>query len=286
MKHLLTIILSVVVLSGKFTYYVIRPDTQTISTKDNEDEAMIFPSSLSSYHEEPNAEYENFKVSYEYGLKSEDWKYGDNMYYKEDSYLIRFENDIPKDTMILVGPHSGIYGEGKFCRVVVGVDTISINITQPFSKTFDLRFKDAVSDCHKYRFSRHHALNEKSWPTDFQINIGLMDNTPLSLRNFISTMIRDDVADYFTDFTYDSPVNPHIPVVDMSEKSVEQMMQYYYSEFCRLYDKEFPDEAMGDRYSYQFYAYPVWQNRDSTLSTWRFYNFTWVVFMAERRISF
>lgn len=68
----------------------------------------------------------------------------------------------------------------------------------------------------------------------------------------------------------------------MNGKSVDKMMQFYYSYFCELYNKVFMEEidsdgvAMGDRYSYQFYACPVWENPDSTLTTWRFYNYSYM----------
>lgn len=282
MRHLLTVIIvSVVILitifslSGKGAQESASADEKRSEVQN--DSAQSLP-----YWDKPLVESNDIKVYAEYGLPKNDWKLGDDMYYKDDSYLIRYENNGVADSMILVGPHNGIYGEGYFCKVVVGIDTVNIDIRNPFPRTHDLRFKDAIPGCKLFRLSRHYALNEKAWPTDFQINIALKESTPLYIMNFISTMIRDNVAGYFTDYTNDNPQTPNIPIFKISGNSVDEMMQYYYTLFCTQYNKEFlmdtdPDGVvMGDRYSYQFYACPIWENPDSILTTWRFYTYSYM----------
>ncbi len=300
MKHLLTTIMIIAVISVVFMCLAGKcssnpseydpsdtivdevPVEETISTMDNEDVDSISEPVYTEYHETPIAESGNVKVYTGYGLTETDRKYGDDVFAKDETYLLRYVNDEPRDSMILVGPYSRLLGDGSRCRIVVGVDTVNLNIKRPFGKTLDLRFRDALPDCRFYRLSRYYALNDSARSTDFQINIAMRDSTPLTVRDFISDMIRDDVARCFEDYDGDKPVIPYVPMIKMENRSVEQMMQHYYTQFRKLYDKKFKpepgsgDRAIGERYSYQYYAYPVWQNSDSTLTTWKFYNFTYM----------
>lgn len=99
----------------------------------------------------PLAESDNIKVYEGYGLNEKDWKYGDDVYAKDETYLIRYVDDIPKDSLILVGPYMRLLMGGIRCRIVVGVDTVSVDIKRPFAKTLDLRFRDALPGCKSYR---------------------------------------------------------------------------------------------------------------------------------------
>lgn len=278
MRHLLTVIIVIGVILITILSLFGKYGKESEPVVENKNESPSDSALCSSNEDKLLAESDGIKVYVEYGLSRNDWSLGDDMYYKDDNYLVKCKNDMSADTMILVGPHNGIYGDGNLCKVVVGIDTVKIDIRQPFDKTFDLRFKDAIPGCLTHRLSHHHSLNDISWPTDFQINIAMKDNAPIAIKDFISGLIRDDVAAFFTNYTDDNPISPDVPSMKMNNRTIEQMMNHYYSQFCKLYDKEFmpskEDEIpLGDRYSYQFYACPVWQNSDSTLTTYRFYNF-------------
>lgn len=207
---------------------------------------------------------------------------GDDLFLRDASYLSRYINGERKETMLLVGPYNRRLGKGHLCQIVVGVDTVNIDIRQPFHKRIDLRYKDAIPGCKYYRFSKHHELEiPYICPyTDFQINIAMPDNTPMFIKDFISEMICDDVENFFSDYDletkeyiYSSTTNnrnraPHIPVFNLQNESVYQMSQYYYKQFCKYFDL-----FCFAPISYQLYAYPVWQNSDTTLTTWKFYTY-------------
>lgn len=309
MRHLLTTIMIVAIVSAAFSLgagkcskttshssYSATPETETpvievadtgknvADTLRNKSSELESEQEKTEYNRMPLAEWGNIKVYDDYGLMDKDVEYGDHVFAKDDTYLIRYVDDKPKDSMILVGPYMRLLGEGAICRIVVGVDTVNVNIIRPFGKTLDLRYRDALLGCKHYRLSRHYAFCDSARATDFQINIAMTDSTPLFIKDFISDMIRDDVAQYFDEHDWERHIDitPYVPMINMRNRTVEQMMQHYYYQFRKLYDKRFKPEsdsdecAYGEWYSYQYYAYPVWQNSDSTLTTWKFYNFSYM----------
>jgi len=305
MKHLMTTILVVAVVSTAFTMLAGKcstsseitdlsdtiiaesPVVEEISTTDSTGAANAESDDEHiGFHQLPLVESGNIKVDADYGLEEKDRNYGDDVYAKDETYVSRYVNDELSETMILVGPYMRLLGDSvrSLMRIVVGVDTVDVDIKKPFAKTLDLRFRDAISGCKSYRLSRHYALNDSARDTDFQINIAMRDSTPIFIKDFISDMIRNDVAQYFDehDWEKDTYITPYVPMIKMRNRTVEQMMQHYYYQFKKLYDKRFKpvpgsdERAFGEWYSYQFYAYPVWQNSDSTLTTWKFYTFSYM----------
>lgn len=292
MRHLLTTITVVAIVFATITMMVGKcsagnddydySDTLGTAEYDDEKTDSAFYKEPILYQELPLAESGNIKVYVNYGIENDYALYDDDIIGKEGTSLTRYVDDKPKESMILVGPYMSILGEGKLCRIVVGVDTVNVNIKRQFGKTLDLRFRDALRDCKSYRLSRHYALNDSAWTTDFQINIAMRDSTPLFIKDFISNMIRDDVVGYFEELKNGEWIAPYVPMIRMRNRTVEQMMEHYYYQFRKLYDKEFKPEpgsdeiAFGQHYSYQCYAYPVWQNSDSTLTTWKFYKYSYM----------
>lgn len=227
-------------------------------------------------------EHGNIKVYANFGLLEEDIEYGDDMTSKDETYLIRYVNDIPKDSMILKGSYNTLSGENNMCMITVGTDTVNVDISKPFKKVLDLRFTGVLPECHFHRFSKHYKLNEQSFPTDFQINIAIQDDAPEYIRSFINETISDDVAHYFSDYSDGETIYPNIPLFNIKKGDLTQMSRYYYDQFCRLYKEEYSSESdtddisHGPCYSYQFYAYPVWENSNSTLITWKFYDYCYL----------
>lgn len=300
MRHLLTTIIVVAIISAAFTRMAGKcssgntdydysdtletemPVTDEIDSSIKVSMDTVSENEHTEYQRLPLAESGNIKVYVDFCLEDNDHKYGDDVYAKDETYLTRFVDNKPMESMILKGPYMRLLGDGGRCRIVVGVDTVNVNIKRPFGKVLDLRFRDALPGCRFYRLSRHYALNDSAWDTDFQINIAMRDNTTLFIKDFISNMIRDDVAGYFDELKNGEWIAPYIPMIRMRNRTVEQMMEHYYYQFRKFYDKKFKPEpgseerACGEWYSYQCYAYPVWQNSDSTLTTWKFYNFSYM----------
>lgn len=226
-------------------------------------------------------EHDNIKIYAEFCLLDEDNIYGDDITAKDEIYLIRYVDDQPCDSMVLKGPWNTLSGKKGLCRITVGTDTVNVSISTPFNKVLDLRFTGVLPGCRFYRLSRHYTLNERSFPTDFQINIAVQDDAPEYIRNFINETIRDNVARYFI-YSAGNAVYSDIPLFNFKDGDFAQLSRHYYTCFRRLYKKEFSYESEsgeispGPHYSYQFYAYPVWENPDSTLITWKFYNFCYL----------
>lgn len=243
---------------------------------------QIVAEERSEYRGNLIVEYDNIKVYADYGLSEEDYKYGDDITAKDETYLIRYVDEIPKDTMVLKGPYNSLLGKSRLCQITVGIDTVNVDISKPFKKFIDLRFIGVIPGCHFYRFSKHYTLNDHSFPTDFQINIAIHEDVSGHIKNFINETIRDDVARYFADYSGDKTIYPHVPLFNIEDGDFNQLSRYYYTQFCRLYKNENSDESdpeeipLGPHYSYQFYAYPIWENSDSTLITWKFYDYCYL----------
>lgn len=224
-------------------------------------------------------EHDNIKVYVDFCLLDEGSKYGDDITAKDVAYLIRYVDDIPRDSMVLKGPYNTLLGKNNLCKITVGTDTVNVNILKPFNRILDLRFRGVLPGCRFYRYSKHYTLNELSHLTDFQINLAIQDDAPEYIRNFINETIRDDVAKYFWDCSGGKIIYSHIPLFNIKDGDFDQMFRYYYNQFCKLYKKENNCESdtdeipFGPHYSYQFYAYPVWESPDSTLITWKFYDY-------------
>jgi len=71
----------------------------------------------------------------------------------EDGILIRCVNNVPTDTMGIIGPYNRVVGYGNICKIVSGVDTIAVDITSPLPKSVDMRFIGMLPGCRKYTFS-------------------------------------------------------------------------------------------------------------------------------------
>lgn len=298
MRHLLTTIIVGVIIAVAFTMLegkcsssvpdysdtlsIESADIESINTGDNMNSDSGPDKAPDAPQSKPLAESGNVKVYVDFFWDDEGHIYDDDVIAKEQTCLLRYVDDKPKDSIIFVGPYMRLMGDGDRCRIVVGVDTVNVNIKRPFRKTLDLRFRDALPGCKFHRLSRHYALNDSAWKTDFQINIAMRDSTPLFIKDFISEKIRDDVASFFDEYKGDECITPYIPMIRMRNRTVEQMMLHYYYQFRKFYDEAFKPEpgsterAYGQHYSYQYYAYPVWQNSDSTLTTWKFYNFSYM----------
>lgn len=209
----------------------------------------------------------------------------DDMDNKEGVLLKRYVNDILYDSSIIVGPYNDVIGRNYHCLVLSGVDTVKIDIRKPLPRIINTRRLGELPGCKNYRISKHYALSDSAWTTDFQLNISISDSTLNTMFQFISTLIRDDVVGYFANWNdEDERSVPQIIIYHTKMDNINSMMDYYYRQFCKLYNKEFNDTLTeenvkngywntGDRYSYQLYVYPVWENSDKSLTTWRFYTY-------------
>lgn len=251
----------------------------TIETEAIESENAVIQSVL-EYRGDSILTCEDIILYANYGII--DNSLGDDVATKDETFIVRYVNDEPQDSAVLIGPYNRLIGNGKICKIVVGVDTLNIDIRKSLSGRLDLRYLGILPNCKFYRLSKHYALNDSARSTDFQINVAMPEDTPLHIKDFISGTIQKDVVLCFTDDDGGATITPHIPVFKMMDRSITEMSQYYYKQFCKLYYNKFGDFSdpevpmLGEWCSYQFYAYPVWENMDKSLTTWKFYSFSYM----------
>lgn len=211
----------------------------------------------------------------------------DDMDHKEGVLLKRYVDGVLSDSSIIVGPYTGALGDKSNCLVYSGVDTVKIDVRRPMPHIINTRRLGELQGCKNYRISKHHAISDSAYTTDFQLNISVQNSTPNFILQFISALIRDDVAGYFDTWDGDERIVPSISTYHATLSNINSMMSYYYRQFCKLYDTEFDCELSeedvkkgywnaGDRYSYQLYVYPVWENNDKSSTTWKFYTYKYM----------
>lgn len=227
--------------------------------------------------------YDNIKVRW--GMELPERNLSDDMDHKECTALFRYINDDSSDSTIIVGPFNTVLGSGKLCKIIIGVDTVSVNITRKLPRKIDVRRAGMLKGCKHYRLSKHYALSDSAWTTDFQLNISLQDSTPKFIGQFISAIIRNDMTDMF-DFCESDGFKAPLLKEFAYNGNIYSMMNYYYRYFRIQYKKKFGEPLSeddikngcwntGERFSYQLYVYPVWENLDKSLTTWKFYIYTY-----------
>lgn len=222
---------------------------------------------------------------------------GDDVFDSDRFRLIRFVGGEPHDTANIIGAYTR-FAEAPLGHsyLLVGVDTIDVDFNKPLPKVLDLRLYGSLSGCRKSYFREQYALNDSALQTGFQINVAMPDEASLHIQDLISEMIRNDLSLIFADYDEnDNAILPEIAVLNMDGKSVDQMSRYYFDRFCELYHDKYAlsdDEKISDGeggvfaagepipetgvcYIYQMDAHPVWQNDEQTLTSWRFYSYTY-----------
>lgn len=297
MKNLPFVILTTVVLIGVITSISLTRcgmrhvntdygDTIVSSVKDGEEEKYIlYDLEADTTDYSLIVKYKNIEVHWD--TESNARHLTDDMDHKEGVLLMRYVDNILSDSSIIVGPYITAIGDNYECKVISGVDTVNLDIRKPLPQIINTRRLGELPGCKNYRISKHYALSDSAWTTDFQLNISVQDSTPKFMLQFISNLIRDNVAGYFDHLDGDKWIEVPMSSYQAKSDNINSMMHYYYQQFCKWYDKEFKDNlseedakngywATGDRYSYQLYVYPVWENSNKSLTTWKFYTYKYL----------
>lgn len=169
----------------------------------------------------------------------------------------------------------------SICAIEEGIDSTAIEVSQPFAESCEFMDRTKIlPHCREYKFSRQYALNDSSRTADFQIYVVQPTKMPRYIIDFVSKQIREKISDIFSQYGDDGKlIAPTIPLANSKTHTIEQMAELYYNHFCKLYKRECgehlePDGPVyGQSYSFQYCAVPVWQNSDSSLMTWKFYQF-------------
>lgn len=234
------------------------------------------------YFGDPDVEYANIKVVSYYDSEPMDGMDDEYCMLMENSpVLLKYVDDKLEETMAVIGPFTQIFAEAPLYRFTVGVDTVDMDIRQPFAGVLDLRYMDAIHGCRKFGLAKRYVREGTGCSADFLIHLAMPDNTPLTIKDIISDKINCDMSMLLHDYWADeSDTTLSMPSPRQRDWTPEQLADHYYTQFRALYDKFFNPYPGSDEellfapgFSFHLYAYPVWQNADSTLTTWKFYEY-------------
>ena len=244
--------------------------------------------------------------------------YGDTLYtYNEKTVICdRTSEDDPEMTSLqtpLILTYSGetlvdscrvlsyapFFTDGPQLKFAMGVDTVAYNIRN---------LPDSINPIErllppgivKHHYSRSFSLSDSTWNCDFKFTSYLPEHHPIWQRQFLATVMRNDIQGLYLDNKgadrvlkeyYSIKATPRkIGGADASSMSPEQIAEHVSRENERLYRKEFSIEDFGPKYDYMMEVAPAWKSKNGQYLTYRFYTYYYTMvahgFMEEYYLTF
>lgn len=302
MKHLLTTIL-VVALASFF-----------IAACRNNIKSSPAPTEAVTENEEKVTEEE----------EAEEWRYyGDTLYQYDGktivydywsecderctslstSAIITYCDTVPIDTCRVIG--NGTWSvNGDNLDFAIGVDTISYpfrnlpDSVEPERELVASKF-DVVRHDYHYSFE----LTDSSRNCDFNFVAYLPKSYPKWVKQFIATVMRNDIqAIFLDDKGSDRIINEYYGIQKKPRKihginaysmTPEQIAKHFANDFEAHYKKEFSVkdcDGIGPKYDYMLTVAPEWESGDKKFITYRFYSYYYTSgmhgFMEEYYLTF
>ena len=212
--------------------------------------------------------------------------------------IITYAGKIPVDSCRVMGCVS-FFADGLQMKFAVGIDTVVYNVKNlPDSINPVERLLPQGTVRHHY--SRSFSLSDSSWNCDFKFTAYLPEHHPLWLRQFIATIMRNDIQGLYLDNKgadrilkeyYSIKATPRkIGGINSTSMSPEQVAVHFSKEHERLYRKDFTEEDFGPKYDYMMEVAPAWESKNGQYVTYRFYTYYYTMgahgFMEEYYLTF
>ncbi|MDE6267120.1 MAG: RsiV family protein [Muribaculaceae bacterium] len=293
MKKITAAIIVLAIIAGGVIltiYMTTRSDEREI-TEEVEDIEEEFSEDISG----PTIDWEHYygDTLFQYGNHTVCMKYGgaipgDGVQSTDGTILITLTDSIPTDTCI-IGTYSNLRINGNHLLVNVGADTLRLDMRK-LPKTIDpvksLMVKGFKRCAYRYDF----ALSDSSFTCEFYFQAYLPRPVPLWTKQFIATILNADVTGLYSNRRRDKTLSNYygllegktIDGLDISGTTTENIAAYYARMDSRLYAKEYKNNdanpaGMGPKYDYMLTITPVWVNADTTLITYRFHSFSYIM---------
>lgn len=280
MKHILTAIIAIILLSVAFLVFA---NSGFISGNDNQ----IDSGSISDSEDEDQTRF-----------------YGDTLYQfdgktivdvssemtEEDitsllpTLFVTYVDTIPVDTCMVFG-NVGYVMDGPKLKFFAGVDTVQYDIrhlpdsVNPISDIFP-------DDLVEYKFTRSFELTDSSWDCDFSFLAYLPKEHPAWLNQFIATIMRNDIQALFLDnkgadrilkeYYGIKAVPKKVDGINAAKMTPKEIARHFALEHERLYREEFNVEEYdghGPKFDYKLEVTPAWRSSDGRYVTYRFYSY-------------
>lgn len=248
------------------------------------------------YYGDTLFQYDGKTVVYDYFYSDEEYVSS-----RSQSAIITYRDTVPIHTCMVNG-EGWWFADGETLKFSIGVDTVYYNFKRLPKAVYPekrLLPKDVREDSYVHRF----ALSDSSWDCNFAFRAYLPDNSPAWVKQFIATIMNNDIQALFMDNKgadrilkeyYGIKSTPRkIRGLDASQKTPKEIARHFSKEFERLYREEYegPDsDNDAPKYDYSMLVVPAWQSKDSTYITYRFYTYYYTMgmhgFMEEYYLTF
>lgn len=247
--------------------------------------------SHSRYYGDTLFQYDGKTMVYDYGAFEDD-----DVTSVSKSAIITYRDTTPVDTCIVNG-NGWYFADGEKLKFSIGVDTVYYNFKH-LPKAVYSEKELLPTHVKEYSYNHTFALSDSSWNCDFAFRAYLPENPQTWTKQFIATMMRNDIQGLFMDNKgadrilkeyYGIKARPRkIYGIDASQKTPEQIARHFSEEHERLYRKDY-DEC-GPKYDYSMLVAPAWQSKDGKYITYRFYTYYYTMgahgFMEEYYLTF
>lgn len=295
MRHLLTTILSVILLSAAFLAYAkYNNGSENNSLSDSQrtsDAVNDHP-----FYGDTIYRFDGKTLCYYDGAER-----GNEVSSIYSDAIITCFGLFPIDTCIVYG--GGYYKiDGPIIKFAVGVDTMR----------YDLRhLPDSINPARdilppglvEHKYVHTFALSDSSWDCDFKMLAYLPKNHPSWLNTIIAAVMHSDLRGmYFGDWGGGGLLNKYNshnkkPVILDGINPANMNLEEIGKHFAKVYEKMYRDKCTmddfggnGPKYDYYLEVAPAWRSRDGRYVTYRFYSYYYTMgahgFMEEYYLTF
>lgn len=230
---------------------------------------------------------------YQYGNKTVCLTHGygeitDGVSSNDGTILITLTDSIPTDTCI-VSRYSKIKADGDKLCLTVGGDTLRVDFRK-LPKKIDAVNSLMVKGFDKYTYRYVFALSDSSFNCEFDFTAYLPKPVPVWTKQIMSVLMNTNIRSMYSkrmDCTLDeyngiARPNRESERLDVADMKPQEIARYYSRLDSRLYAKEYRNNdanppGMGPKYDYLFSMTPAWLSSDSTLITYRFQTFSYIM---------
>lgn len=265
-------------------------DSDTLSDIDTipaVEEVQVTDSAIPDSSGDTNSEYYGDTI-FQYDGKTViyDYFYSDDEYVssRSRSAIITYQDTVPIHTCVVNG-EGWWFADGETLKFSIGVDTVYYNFKR-LPKAVYPEKRLLPKDVREHSYVHSFALSDSSWDCNFALRAYLPDNSPAWIKQFIATIMNNDIQALFMDNKgaerilkeyYGIKSTPRkLHGLDASQKTPKEIARHFSKEFERLYREEYesPDsDNYVPKYDYSMLVVPAWQSKDSTYITYRFYTY-------------
>ncbi len=297
MRHLLTVIVTIILLSVAFME---SANNRSNPEKDNQTDSQCISDSV---NDEPYRYYGDTLYQFDGKTVVCDYYAGDDDEVSSfsSSALITYVDTVPIDTCRVIG-NGRCFTDGSTLKFAIGVDTIRYDMRNLPDSINPIR-EMLPTNIMEHKYARGFELTDSSWRCDFKFIAYLPENHPVWLNQFIATIMRNDIQALYLDDKgagrvlkeyYGIKANPKkVDGIDAANMTPKDIARHFATVHERLYRNEFKVEDVdgyGPKYDYMLEISPAWTSPDGRYATYRFYSYYYTMgahgFMEEYYLTF